>query len=162
MTASGQALDHPASIEALADSLSLCADELHARIMKAITARTATGKPARLDQSISQEAAQALFATEVELRQRANGLYMAAAAHAAFGLELARQNALAVTHAMQQKIRQINRLQDLIGIGADLLEFAAAAASGNPDHLLSALTAMRQHALQAEPAPNEQNGHSPL
>ena len=146
MAAQDKALE--AQVEALADSLSLCADELHARILAALN------DPARLATGISQAAAQALFATEVELRQHANALYMDAATHAGTGLEVVRQNALAVTQAAQRQICEINNLRSLIGIAADLLGLAAAAVSGSPEHIRSTLQALKLHggALRSGPA----------
>ena len=80
-------------IEALADNLSASANALHAQLMRAVRSQApGTGLP-----GISQAAAQALFETEVTLRQRANGLYLDATRLAAAGLGDAGHQLLEVT-----------------------------------------------------------------
>lgn len=127
-------------LEALADSLSACADELHARLMRAIRQRqpaagaVVTGA-ATVDQGISQGAAQALFENEVALRQRANGLYLDAAALAMGGLGGLQRQLLDVTAQARETLRKVDRLKDMIGITSELLALAAAIAGGNIGHL---------------------------
>lgn len=138
----------PVDIEALADSLSACADALHTRLMRAIR-KPAPGAPPADDGAIapglSEGVAQALFENEVTLRQRANGLYMEAAVLAAGGLGGAQQQLLDLTAQAQEQIRKIKRLKDLIDITADLLALAGAVAAGKPEHLASPLEKIKKH-----------------
>jgi len=151
----------PLDIEALADSLVACADELHTRLMRAIRAApppaapAAPSAPGNLELGLSQGAAQALFENEVALRQRANGLYLDAATLAATGLDGQQHQLLDLTAQAQEKIRKINRLRDLIDITGELLALGAAVASGQPEHLAAPLEKIRHHlaALKAGAAP---------
>ncbi len=61
------ALENAGQIEALADKLSECANEIHLRIMKAIRKRPTPGQPGRneLDQGIDHTTAQSLFESEL-------------------------------------------------------------------------------------------------
>ena len=134
-------------IEALADSLSACADTLHTRLMRASRSQPRAGAVANgtIDHVWSQGAAQALFETEVSLRQRANGLYLDAAGLAGSGLDGRQHQLLDLTAQAQDKIRKINRLRDMIDLMADLLSLAAALAAGKPEHLGPAVEKMRRH-----------------
>jgi hypothetical protein len=150
----------PVDIEALADSLSACADELHTRLMRAIRAGAGVPGapppvPGSVDQGLSQGAAQALFENEVALRQRANGLYLDAALLAASGLDGQQHLLLDLTAEAQERIRKINRLKDLIDITGDLLALGAAVAAGQPEHLAAGLEKIRRHlaALKAGAPP---------
>ena len=139
-------------IEALADSLSTCADELHQRIMKAIR-QNPPGGPAphtenQLDLGISHGAAQALFENEVALRQRANGLYVDAARLAVAGLGVPQRELLDIVAQARQRIRRITILKDLIEITADVLGLAAALAAGKPEQLLPSVKKIRAHTAQ--------------
>ena len=129
-------------IEALADSLSACADALHARLMRAIR------KPSPDSQTlpgISQGAAQALFENEVTLRQRANSLYLDAAVLAVSGLGGRQQQILDLTARAQEKIQKIDRLKDLVDLAAELLSLGAAVATGKPEQILSPLEKLKHH-----------------
>ncbi|MES2263304.1 MAG: hypothetical protein V4724_32685 [Pseudomonadota bacterium] len=131
---------HPAgALEALADSLSACADELHARIMKAVRNRGQTPHDA-----LQHEAAQALFDSEVALRQRANALYLNAAVLAASGLGAPRQELLDLVALARQQIRRIDVLKDLLGVAADVLGLAAALADAKPEHVPAAVADLRK------------------
>src|SRR5471030_1983046 len=145
-------------LEALADSLSACADELHARLMRAIrqsppVAAAAPLPPAAgpagprvaagIDPGISQGAAQALFENEVALRQRANGLYLDAAALAAGGLGGMQRQLLDLSAKARETIRKVDRLKDLIGITSELLALGAAIASGKPEHIVTPYTQLK-------------------
>jgi HAMP domain-containing protein len=130
-------------IEALADSLSACADALHTRLMRAIRRQPqdqTSGLP-----GISQGAAQALFENEVTLRQRANSLYLDAAVLAARGLGGHQQQMLDLTARAQEKIRKLDRLRDLIDLTAELLSLGAAVATGKPEQILSPLEKLKHH-----------------
>ena len=130
-------------IEALADSLSASADALHTRLMRDIRQ-----KPP----GIAQTVAQALFENEVALRQRANGLYLDAAVLAASGLGGVQQQLLDVTARAQEKIRKIERTKDLIQLTGELLNLAAAIATGKPDRMAKPFEAIKHH-LEAMDAP---------
>lgn len=151
-------------IEALADSLSACADELHTRLMRAIrkpsngapaaaasaaSAPAAPGPAAAVPDSLvpgmSEGAAQALFENEVALRQRANSLYLDAAVLAAGGLAGAQHQLLELTAQAQEKIRKIDRIKDLIDITGELLAVGAAVASGKPEHIAAPLEKIKKH-----------------
>lgn len=132
-------------IEALADSLSASADALHARLLRAIRQRPDTmvaGQPA--EPVVTQAAAQALFENEVILRQRANGLYLEAATLAAGGLAGMQQQLLDVTARAQEKIRQIDRIKDLIALTGELLSLAAAVATGAPERVIAPYEKLKQ------------------
>jgi hypothetical protein len=142
-------------IEALADSLSACADELHIRIMKAIRsnppgglARDTEAAPASLENGISHGAAQALFENEVALRQRANGLYVNAALLAGAGLGSVQQDMLYLVAAARRRIRNATLLKDVIALAADMLGLAAAIAAARPEHLPAAVESVKQHLAQ--------------
>jgi hypothetical protein len=130
-------------IEALADSLSACADALHTRLMRAIRRQPQDPTPSL--PGISQGVAQALFENEVALRQRANRLYLDAAVLAASGLGGQQQRLLDLTARAQEKIRKLDRLKDLIDLTAELLSLGAALASGQPDQILSPLEKLKHH-----------------
>jgi hypothetical protein len=132
-------------IEALADSLSASADALHARLLRAIRQRPDTmvaGQPA--EPVVTQAAAQALFENEVILRQRANSLYLEAATLAAGGLAGMQQQLLDVTARAQEKIRQIDRIKDLIALTGELLSLAAAVATGAPERVIAPYEKLKQ------------------
>ena len=133
----------PADVEALADQLSACADELHKRLMRSIRSHPPASAPPSL--GLSQGAAQALFENEVALRQRANSLYLDAAAIAASGLDGAQQQLLDAAARAQEQVRKINRVKDLIDICAELLALGAAVAAGQPEHIASPLEKIRHH-----------------
>jgi hypothetical protein len=132
-------------IEALADSLSASADALHARLLRAIRQRPDTmvaGQPA--EPVVTQAAAQALFENEVILRQRANGLYLEAATLAAGGLAGMQQQLRDVTARAQEKIRQIDRIKDLVALTGELLSLAAAVATGAPERVIAPYEKLKQ------------------
>jgi len=172
MPATTNAAASPLDLEALADSLSACADILHTRLMRAIRhgppapedSATPTAAPASspasgsIDQGLSQGAAQALFENEVALRQRANGLYLEAAELAGLGLGGQQQVLLDLAVQAQDKIRRINRLKDMVSLLADLLSLGAAVAAGKPEHLGPPVEKLRRHLadLQAGAPPSVQ------
>jgi hypothetical protein len=136
----------PQDLEALADSLSASADELHQRIMRAIRQQQQlqgnNGKdgPAPL----TQGAAQALFENEVALRQQANSLYVDAASHSLEGMGVTLPELLRLAAEARASIRRIDRVKDLAGISADLLAVAAAIAAARPEHLAAPLENLKK------------------
>ncbi|WP_431477897.1 hypothetical protein [Massilia eburnea] len=136
----------PHDLEALADSLSASADELHQRIMRGIRQQQrlesshGTGGSAPL----TQDAAQALFENEVALRQQANSLYIDAASHSLEGMGVTLPELLRLAAAARATIRRIERVQELAGISADLLAVAAAIAAARPEHLAAPLESLKK------------------
>lgn len=134
----------PHDLEALADSLSASADELHQRIMRGIR------RQQRLDGShgadgLTHGAAQALFENEVALRQQANSLYVDAASHSLEGLGVTLEELLRLSSAARAAIGRVERVKELAGISADLLALAAAVAAARPEHLAAPLASLKQH-----------------
>lgn len=122
---SGPALSSAAQVEALADQLSVCADELHARLMKEIRGR----KDAPATEA-EQALARAMLEEEVALRQRANGLYADAATYVVASLSTSQAQLMKLTADAGEKIRKIGRIRDAAGLVGGLLMLAGAAATG--------------------------------
>ncbi|MGB9989111.1 hypothetical protein [Pseudoduganella rhizocola] len=117
----------PADIAALADSLTACAGELHARIMREIRR-----------EALGHEEAQTLFDQEVALRLQANKLYVDAAVLAAGSLALPRRQLLELTEQAREAIRRIERTKLVVDIAGNLLRLAAAVAAARPEDLAPA------------------------
>lgn len=131
-------LSTPADIEALADQLSGIADAIHKRVVKSIAAYK--GKPVP---EAEQAAARALIDHELELRQRAGGLYADAAVLVVKSLGKSQQHVLAQTAAAAEKIRKIAHIGQVVGMVASVLGLAAAAATAQPVAILGALDKLR-------------------
>ena len=131
-----------AQVEALADQLAACADQLHARLKHeaAAIAAMADDNPARASRRV---AAKALADAEQELRQRANGLYADAATAIVGKLGKPQQQVIALTRAAAEKIRKITLVSDVAGLVAGLLALAGAVASARPAPVLAALETIR-------------------
>jgi hypothetical protein len=125
-------------IEALADQLSACADELHARVMKDIKAHN--GGPFS---DAEQATARALLDDEVLLRQRANSLYADAATYVVKTLGEPQKHVLQLTADAAEKIRKIAMIGDVVGLVGGLLALAGAAATGQAAPILVALKKIR-------------------
>ncbi|GGE69318.1 hypothetical protein [Massilia psychrophila] len=125
-------------IEALADQLSVCADQIHARVMKDIKAYN--GKPVG---DAEQATARALLDDELLLRQRANSLYADAATYVVKTLGKPQQHVMELTTAAAEKIRKIKMIGDVVGLVGGLLSLAGAAATGQPVPILAALDKIR-------------------
>ncbi|MBV7536509.1 hypothetical protein KW842_12105 [Duganella sp. sic0402] len=121
-------------VEALADQLSANADALHRRLMRAIGAQT-----------ITRNAAQALFASEVALRQQANQWYLDTGVLAASGLDAQRQQLQTLATRAEHIIERIDRLKDLADLAAELVGASAASASGKLEGVLPALEKLKHH-----------------
>ncbi|MES2160709.1 MAG: hypothetical protein V4476_06100 [Pseudomonadota bacterium] len=128
-------------IEALGDSLSASADALHAQLMRALRQRA----PGGTAPTMTQGTAQALFENEVQLRQRANSLYLDSAKLAASGLGGAQQQLLEQTRRAQDAVARIDKVKDLVDLSAELLSLGAAVASGKPEHLVTPLEKLKHH-----------------
>lgn len=137
----------PAGIEALADSLSACADALHDRTMRAIRQRQpgAAADSVAQDRAhgITQEAAQALFDQEVMLRQCANSLYVQAAALTAAGFDQVRQDLMDVTAVARDRLRHVVKVQALASLAAGLVALAQAIVAGKPEQWPGAIRDVR-------------------
>ena len=109
-------LSDAAQIEALADQLCACADEIHKRVMKDLNAHNG-GPISETEQTI----ARALLEDEILLRLRAGGLYADAATHTVKSLG----------HS-QQQIVELTADADPLQIVAET--FPAGTLSGAPKH----------------------------
>jgi hypothetical protein len=136
-----------AQVEALADQLSSCADQLHARVMKQIKAHH--GAPIS---DAEQATARALLDDELMLRQRANSLYADAATYVVKTLGKPQQQVMALTVAAAAKIGKIGMIGDVVGLVGALLLLAATAATGQAAPILAALEKIRTQlkAVQAD------------
>lgn len=136
-----------AEVEALADQLSACADQIHARVMKDI--KSHNGGPFS---DAEQATARALLDDEVLLRQRANSLYADAATYVVKTLGKPQAHVIELTVAAAEKIRKITMIGDLVGLVGGLLSLAGAAATGQAAPILAALDKIRTQikAVQAD------------
>ena len=132
-------------IEALADQLSVCADQIHARVMKDIKAHN--GGPVS---DAEQATARALLDNELLLRQRANSLYADAATYVVKTLGKPQQHVMELTAAAAEKIHRITMIGDVVGLVGGLLSLAGAAATGQPVPILAALDKIRSQIKTAQ------------
>jgi hypothetical protein len=130
-------------VEALADQLSVIADELHKRIMKEVQ-RVRGEAPS----ATRQAAVRALFDNELVLRQRANSLYADAASLIVAALGQPQRHLAELTTAAAEKIRKIAVIKDMTGLVAGVLALAGAAATGQPAPIILALEKIK-HQLEA-------------
>lgn len=141
-----QHVPSPADIEALADSLSASANELHETIMRAIRRNgTAPDGDADAGAPVTHAEAQALLEQEVELRQRANSLYVDSARFAVAGLGVPAQEMLRLAAQARETIRRIDRAKDLAGIVASLLGLAGAIVGRQPKDAAAALDDLKDN-----------------
>ena len=123
-----------AQIEALADQLTACADELHTRIMKDIHGHNG-GPVSEAEQSI----ARALLEDEHLLRQRAFLLYAYAASYTVQSLGQSQQQIVKLTTDAAEKIRKISKLANAASLVGGLLLLAGAVASGQAVVIVKAI-----------------------
>lgn len=154
MTTIEHGLSTPAEVEALADQISACADQLHARLEAAAAAAAGASLPAAAA-ARQRVMLETLLAAEQDLRQRANGLYADAAAAIVAGLDEPQREVIRLTAAAAEKIRSIARLGDTLGLVAGLLALAGGVASAQPGPVLAALETIRLQlaAVKAGAAP---------
>ncbi|MES2323427.1 MAG: hypothetical protein V4633_14275 [Pseudomonadota bacterium] len=126
-------------IEALADQLSACADQLHERVMADVRAHGA----ADIDEQ-RKAAVRALLDDEIVLRQRANSLYADAATLVVKSLGQSQLKIVRLTADAAEKIRKIAVIGDVTGIVGGLLLLAGAAASGQPAAIVLAIEKLRR------------------
>jgi hypothetical protein len=137
-------LSTAAEVEALADGLSACADQLHARLMKEI--KTHTGDFSDAEQATFR----ALNDDEQLLRQRADSLYADAATLVVKGLPEPQAHIIALTAAAAEKIRKIGMAGEVLGLVGGLLSLAGSAASGNLGGIVDAFGQVRTHLAGVE------------
>ncbi len=125
-------LSNSDEVEALADQLSACADQLHARLMKAINS-------GRNGPGIDRALARQLLDDEAVLRQRANRLYAEAATHSISGLGASQAHIMELTARATEQIATIKATGDLLGLVAAMLSIAGAVAAGQPASVMLAL-----------------------
>ena len=142
MGSSGNGLSTPAEVEALADQLSACADQLHARLTDEAAAvgampAASAARARRREQLAAMEDAEQL------LRQRADSLYQDAAGAIVATLGQPQQEVLRLTAAAAEKIRKITLLGDAIGLVAGLVALAGGALLKQPTAVVAALEVIR-------------------
>lgn len=153
MATENAGLSNPDEVEALADQLSACADELHGRLMKAINS-------GRDGPGIDRAVARALLDDEALLRQRANSLYADAAAHAVSGLGATQAHVMELTARATEQIRKIKATGNLTGLVAAMLAMAGAVATGQPAPILVAMERIhKQLKLVAADNPQPKEGN---
>jgi hypothetical protein len=136
-----EALSTAKQVEELADKLSACADSIHERVMRDIH-RSQEQHHGEVPES-EQSVARALLDAEVELRQRADRLYLDAATCIVGPLGKSQQHLVALTADAAKKIQNITRIGDGITLVARLLGLAAAAATGQVLPILAAVDALK-------------------
>jgi hypothetical protein len=133
-----EALAGARQVEELADRLSACADSIHERVMRDIWRRQGGPVPEQ-----EQVLARALLDAEIELRQRADRLYVDAAACIVGALGRPQAQLVKLTADAAARIGQIVRIGDGITLVARLLGLAAAAATGQAAPILLALDRLK-------------------
>lgn len=141
MTTTDNGLATPAQVEALADRLSACADQLHARLED--EAATLAGLPDGPARGRRRAALEAMLDAEQQLRQRADSLYLDAATAIVAGLGEPQRAVIALTSDAAEKLRKIALLGDAAGLVAGLLALAGSVASGHPAAIVTALKTIR-------------------
>lgn len=134
MTSEPNGLASVAQIEALADQLSACADELHKRVMTDINGHNG-GPVSDAEQTI----ARALLDDEQLLRQRANGLYADAATYTVKSLGHSQQELIKLTADAAEKIRKIAKVANAASLVGGLLALAGAVATGQAAPIVKAI-----------------------
>jgi uncharacterized protein YgfB (UPF0149 family) len=144
MTTEPSGVANVAQIEALADQLSACADEIHKRVMKDIKAHN--GNPIG---DAEQAVARALLEDELLLRQRADGLYADAATYTVKSLGQSQQQIMALTVDAAEKIRKISKIANAANLVGGLVMLAGAVVSGQPAPIVVAIERLSKAIKQA-------------
>jgi hypothetical protein len=144
-------LSTPAEVEALADALSACADNLHTRLKNEAAAIGALPDDSAMRAS-RKATADRLLDAEQQLRQRANSLYTDATAAIVVGLCQPQQRIAALTRDAAEHIRKIALLSDVTGLVGGLLALAGGVASGQPAVALTALETIRTQLKAVKPS----------
>jgi hypothetical protein len=135
-------LSTPAQVEALADQLSACADQLQARLATEALAIGALPDDSP-DRAPRRAAAGQLRDAEHLLRQRADSLYADAAGAIVGTLGPPQEQVMALTQAAARQLRKIALVSDAAGLVAGLLALAGGVASANPGAVVAALDTIR-------------------
>ncbi|MES2898787.1 MAG: hypothetical protein V4723_03615 [Pseudomonadota bacterium] len=143
--AADSGLSSVAQIEALADQLSQCADELHARIMRDMNANQSAGFSEE-----QQALARSLLDEAAVLRQRANGLYADAAALVVKSLGASQAQLMQLTADAGEKIRKIAKIGHVVGLVSGLVMLAGAAATGQAVPIIVAIEKIRRQSKRIE------------
>ncbi len=122
------ALENKQQVEDFADALSLCADTIHRRLIKAIK-----------NKEVSRTVAQSIFQDESSLRQQASGLYIEAANSVVSGLEKSQASILVVVDKAKKKIKTIKAIAQFVDLIADLLVLATAVYAAKVGPIIAAL-----------------------
>lgn len=145
MSTDTNGLSSVAQIEALADQLSLCADEIHKRVMKDINGHN--GRPIS---DAEQTVARALLDDELLLRQRANGLYAEAATYTVQSLGQSQQQIVKLTADAAEKIRKITKIANAASLVGGLLSLAGAVATGQAVAIVKAIEKVSKQVKAAQ------------
>ncbi len=130
------ALKNQKQVEAFADNIIACADDIHGRLIEAIK-----------DKKIDQMTAQQIFQNEASLRQHANTLYIDAANFVVDGLGESHTSLIDLIGSARESIRTMEKLAGTIGLIANLILLAAAACTAKPGPILSAMKAVQSDIL---------------
>ena len=122
------ALASQQEVEQFADTLSDCANALHARLMQAIK-----------DQEIGPDEARVAFQQETALRQQANSLFIDAATLIVAGLDVAQNELMGTIQEANRRIAKIKKVAALLDFLTDVLALAMAAYTAKPKLILAAL-----------------------
>jgi uncharacterized protein YgfB (UPF0149 family) len=144
MTTEPSGVANVAQIEALADQLSACADQIHKRVMKDIKAHN--GSPIG---DAEQAIARALLEDELLLRQRADGLYADAATYTVKALGQSQQQIMALTADAAEKIGKIAKIASAANLVGALVMLAGAVVSGQPAPIVVAIERLSKAIKQA-------------
>ncbi|MDD5366646.1 MAG: hypothetical protein PHR30_15010 [Gallionellaceae bacterium] len=122
------ALEQKSDVEALGDRMTSSADEIFARLIKAIE-----------QHEISPEEARNTFQQETLLRQQANSLYIDAAKCIVDGLTITQTSFMQIIDDANQRIAKIEKVAAFLDLVADLLSLATAAYAAKPKPILAAI-----------------------
>jgi hypothetical protein len=127
------ALANQEEVEALADTVTKCADSIHERLKKAIK-----------NKEIDQYTAQSIFQDEAAMRQRADSLYIDAANCVVVDLTESQKSVMTLIDTAKETIKTIDNIARFIDLIADLLVLAAAAYAAKPAPILAALKEVKE------------------
>lgn len=130
------ALKNQKQVEAFADNITACADDIHGRLIEAIK-----------DNKIDQITAQQIFQNEASLRQHANTLYIDAANFVVDGLGESHTSLIDLIGSARESIRTMEKMAGTIGLIANLILLAAAACTAKPGPILSAMKSVQSDIL---------------
>lgn len=127
------ALADATQIVDFADALTRSADGIHDRLLIAIR-----------NNEVDHPTAQMIFQDESILRQRADGLYIDAAACVVAGLDEEQKSVIDLVDTANAGMRKIKDMARFIDLVADLLLLAAATYAAKPRPIIAALKEVRR------------------